>query len=568
MTAHPLTPAARRALLEERFPVWTPRTLAGALDHAGTEFADRDLVRTDRVRWTYAEVADRSRRLAAGLHDLGVRPGDHVAVVLANVAEFPVVTYALSRLGATMVPVNFLVRAAELGFILRRSHAVALVVMDHFRGTDHLAMLDDLAPGWETAGGGASLPELRSVVVFETGQGAPRPGTTTLAALADHPPLTDDAPADPHAPAVLLFTSGTTGEPKGVPLTHDMLLRAAYSSVLGRAFADGHRVTFSLPMYHVYGFVEGLLTVPFVGGAIVPQLAFDPAATLAAVAEHRCTDALLIPTMTLAVLAELRAREHDLSSLTHLFSSGGVSPPGIWDAIDEAFGDVEVVTGYGQSETTASTTCTRPEDGPDERRTTNGRVRDAGVAGDPALDRRLVVYRTADPVTGEALEPGAVGELLARGPGVVEAYFENPGADAATFTADGWLRTGDLGSVDDEGWLRLAGRVKDCYRCGGEQVVPGDVEVVLLGHPSIAQAHVVPLPDERMGEVGVAWVVLEPGAELDAAEVLAWAAPQLARFKVPRHVLAVDAADVPLTPSGRPRKFLLAERARQTLLPS
>ncbi|SDN88658.1 fatty-acyl-CoA synthase [Klenkia soli] len=566
MTAHPLPPAGRRALLEQRFPVWTPRTLAGALDHAAAEFADRDLVRTDAVRWSYAEVADRSRRLAGGLRELGVQPGDHVAVVLANVAEFPVVTYALSRLGATMVPVNFLVRAAELGFILRRSHAVALVVMDHFRGTDHLAMLDEVAPGWEH-GGGDALPELRSVVVHETGQGAPRPGTTTVAALAEHGPV-DDAPADPAAPAVLLFTSGTTGEPKGVPLTHDMLLRAAYSSVLGRAFADGHRVTFSLPMYHVYGFVEGLLTVPFVGGAIVPQLAFDPAATLAAVAEHRCTDALLIPTMTLGVLAELRAREHDISSLTHLFSSGGVSPAGIWDAIDEAFGDVEVVTGYGQSETTASTTCTRPEDGPDKRRTTNGRVRDAGVAGDPALDRRLVVYRTADPVTGEVLEPGAVGELLARGPGVIDAYFENPDADAATFTADGWLRTGDLGSVDAEGWLRLAGRVKDCYRCGGEQVVPGDVEAVLAAHPSIAQAHVVPLPDERMGEVGVAWVVLEPGAELDAADVLAWAAPQLARFKVPRHVLAIGAAEIPLTPSGRPRTFLLAERARQTLLPA
>lgn len=566
MTAHPLAPAARRALLEQRFPVWTPRTLAGALDHAAAEFPDRPLVITDDLSWSYAEVADRSRRLAAGLADLGVRPGDHVAVVLANVAEFPVVTYALSRLGATMVPVNFLVRAAELRFILQRSHAVALVVMDHFRGTDHLALLDEAAPGWED-GGGDALPELRSVVVYETGQGAPRPGTTTVAALAAHEPV-DDAPADPHSTAVLLFTSGTTGEPKGVPLTHDMLLRAAFSSVLGRAFADGHRVTFSLPMYHVYGFAEGLLTVPFVGGAIVPQLAFDPAATLAAVAGHRCTDALLIPTMTLGVLAELRAREHDLSSLTHLFSSGGVSPPGIWDAIDEAFGDVEVVTGYGQSETTASTTCTRPEDGPDRRRTTNGRVRDAGVAGDPALDRRLVVYRTADPVTGEVLEPGAVGELLARGPGVIKAYFENPDADAATFTADGWLRTGDLGSVDAEGWLRLAGRVKDCYRCGGEQVVPGDVEVVLAAHPSIAQAHVVPLPDERMGEVGVAWVVLADGAELDGAAVLAWAAPQLARYKVPRHVLAIDATEIPLTPSGRPRKFLLAERARRTLLPS
>ncbi|KQS60890.1 acyl--CoA ligase [Geodermatophilus sp. Leaf369] len=564
MTAHPLSPARRRELLEERFPTWTPRTLSGALDHACTEFADRPFVLTDRVRWTYAEVAERSRRLAAGLAGLGVRAGDHVGVVLANYAEFPVVTHALSRLGVTAVPINFLNRTAELGFVLRRSHAVALVVMDSFRGTDHLAMLDELAPGWETAGGGETLPELRHVVVVETGQALPRKGTTTLAALSETAPI-QDSTGDPDDAAVLLFTSGTTGEPKGVPLTHDMLLRAAFSSVFGRAFADGHRLTFSLPMYHVYGFVEGLLTVPFVGGSLVAQLSFDAANTVAAIEEHRCDDALLIPTMTLAVLAELRENVHDVSSLTHLFSSGGVSPAGIWDAIDEVFGDVEVVTGYGQSETTASTTCTRPEDPPDRRRTTNGRVRDAGVAGDPALDRRLVVYRTADPVTGEPLEPGAVGELLARGPGVITGYFENPAADAATFTADGWLRTGDLGSVDADGWLRLAGRVKDCYRCGGEQVVPGDVEVVLAEHPGITTALVVPLPDERMGEVGVAWVVLAPGAELDAAEVLAFAAQRLARYKVPRHVLAIAPDQIPLTPSGRPRKFLLAERAKQTL---
>jgi fatty-acyl-CoA synthase len=148
---------------------------------------------------------------------------------------------------------------------------------------------------------------------------------------------------------------------------------------------------------------------------------------------------------------------------------------------------------------------------------------------------------------------------------VITGYFENPAADAATFTADGWLRTGDLGSVDADGWLRLAGRVKDCYRCGGEQVVPGDVEVVLAEHPGITTALVVPLPDERMGEVGVAWVVLAPGAELDAAEVLAFAAQRLARYKVPRHVLAIAPDQIPLTPSGRPRKFLLAERAKQTL---
>lgn len=565
MPIHPVPPAQRRAALEARFPVWTPRTLAGSLDAACADFADRPFVVTDRVRWTYADVAQRSRQLATGLAGLGVRAGDHVGVVLANYAEFAVVTYAISRLGATAVPINFLNRTGELGFILRRSHAVALVVMDSFRGTDHLGMLDELAPGWESAGGGTSLPDLRAVVVFETGQRPVRPGTTTLAALLQCEPVSGEPAGSPHDPVDLLFTSGTTGEPKGVPLTSDMLLRAAYSSVLGRAFADGHRLTFSLPMYHVYGFVEGLLTVPFVGGSIVAQLSFDPAATLAAIAEHRCADALLIPTMTLAVLAELRAHEHDLSSLTHLFSSGGVSPPGIWNDIDELFGPVEVVTGYGQSETTASTTCTRPEDPPDRRRTTNGQMRDAGVAGDPALERRLVVYKTADPVTGADLLPGEVGELLARGPGVISHYHENPAADRAAFTADGWLRTGDLGSVDADGWLSLAGRVKDCYRCGGEQVVPGDVEAVLAEHPAVAQAHVVPLPDERMGEVGVAWVVPAPGAVVEEAELIAFSAGRLARYRVPRHVLVLTAEEVPLTPSGRPRKFLLAERARQRL---
>lgn len=567
MTRHPLTPAQRRAAIEARHPAWTPRTLSGALDAACTDFGVRPFVATEDGTWTYGQVRDRSSRLAGGLAALGVGRGDHVAVVLANYAEFVVARYAIARLGAVTVPINVANRSAELGFVLGRSDARVLITMDHFRDLDHLSALDELAPGWADrpgTAGGAAFPELRHVVVHPTGYGAPRPGTVTLAELERAEPVTADAGA-PHDVADVLFTSGTTGEPKGVQLTHDMLLRTAYGSTWGRAYGDGHRVVFSLPLFHVYGYVEGLLTVPFVGGCVIVRRTFDPAAILAAIASHAAHDALLIPTTTAELIRVQRERGFDLSSLTHLYSSGGVSPHGIWPEIDEVLAPGEVVTGYGMSETTASTTCTLPEDPPERRATTNGAMKRAGVAGDPDLDGRLVEYAVIDTATGEDLGSGAVGELVCRGPGVTPGYYRNPAADAAAFLPGGWLRTGDLGVLDADGYLHLVGRTKDSYRCGGEQVLPGDVEAVLARHPSVYQAFVVPVPDERRGEVGWAWIVPRQGHPVDAEELVAWCARHLARFKVPRHVAEIDVADVPLTPSGRARTFLLADRAAAEL---
>jgi len=339
-----------------------------------------------------------------------------------------------------------------------------------------------------------------------------------------------------------------------------MLLRTAYGSAYGRAFQDGRRILFSLPMYHVYGYVEGLLAALFVGGAVVPQLAFTPEATLAAIGRHRVDDVLLIPVMTQAVLDALEeGAPADLSPLTSVISSGGISPTGLWDRIDAVLGPLELTTGYGMSETTASTTVTRPDDPRERRLTTNGRLRDVGVAGDPELGGRLAVYKVVDPETGADLPLGQVGELLVRGPGVTSGYHDKPEEDALAFTADGWFRTGDLGTLDADDYLVLVGRKKDCYRCGGEQVVPKEIEDVLTGHPAVSQAHVVPVPDRKMGEVGVAYVVLR--APVDSAELIALCRDRLARFKVPAHVLPIELADVPTTPSGRPRKFLLAERA-------
>lgn len=552
----------RQAALEARFPSWTPRRLDQQLDATAAEFPDRPYVVTDERTWTYAELQAWSVRLAHGLVRAGVQPGDHVAVVLANYPEFVAVKFAIARAGAVCVPINFLNRRDELGYVLKQSDAVVLVTMDRFRQLDHLTALDELAPGWEQAGGGEAFPALRQVFVLPTTPEGGRAGAATVQDLGADDDGWQPVPSPgPDAPADVLYTSGTTGDPKGVLLTHDMLLRTAYGSAYGRAFQDGRRVLFSLPMYHVYGYVEGMLAVLFVGGAIIPQLTFDPVGTLRGVERHRADDVLLIPVMTTAVLDAARQGQYDLSSLTSVISSGGQSPAGIWDEIDEVLQPEEVTTGYGMSETTASTTVTRPDDPRERRLRTNGRLRDVGVAGDPALGGRLAVYKVVDPETGEDLPVGSDGELLVRGPGVTPGYYEKPEETAAAFTADGWLRTGDLGHLDEDDYLTLVGRKKDCYRCGGEQVVPKGIEDVLTTHPAVAQAHVVPLEDRRMGEVGVAWVVLKDGASASDSELIDWCAERLARFKVPKHVLRIDAADIPSTPSGRPRKFLLAERA-------
>lgn len=565
----------RQQRLRAKFDPWVPRTLDGLLDHMARRCPDRPLVITDERTWSYSEIAAWSERIVAALVGAGIRPGEHVGLLMANYPEFVAAKFGIARAGAVCVPINFLNRRDELGYVLAQSKAVLLLTMDRFRDLDYAAMLDELAPGWEQSGGGERLTRLRKIVMLPTGAATAaeraelpgRPGAVTLSRFCmeagpwmgvDHPGAATNSD--------IIYTSGTTGAPKGVMLTHDMMLRAAFGSAYGRAFEDGRRILFSLPMYHVYGYVEGLLSALFVGGAILPQLKFDPADTLRAIERHRATDVLLIPTMTLALLDEARANVYDLSSLACVMSSGGRSPAYIWDEITAVLGPDEITTGYGMTEVTASTTVTRPDDPPERRLTTNGRLRDVGPAADPALGAgRLVAHRVVDPESGAILRPGQVGELQARGLGVTAGYFDKPVETAAAFTPDGWLRTGDLGSIDEDDYLTLAGRLKESYRCGGEQVLPSEVEDLLVTHPAVLQAHVVPLPDERMGEVGVACVVLRDGQAAPPGELVAFCAARLARFKVPRHVLPIRADEIPTTPSGRARKFLLAEIAATRL---
>lgn len=556
----------RQEKLLQRHPTWVPRTLDQMLDHAASEFPQRSYVLTNEKRYTYREIKEWSERIAGGLVAAGVRQGDHVAMVMANYPDFAALKFAIARVGATCVPINFLNRRDELGYLLRQSDAAFLVTMDRFRDLDYLTALDELMPGWERNGGGEAFPRLKGIVVFPTTEAPVRHGAMGFADLSSSAGVFSGVEEpDPNAVSDIIYTSGTTGSPKGVMLTHDMFLRAAFGSAYGRAFDDGWRVTFSLPMYHVYGYVEGLLSVPFVGGAIVPELAFGPARTLQAIERFDVDDVLLVPTMTTLILDELREHPYELKSLRAVLSSGQRSPAGIWNDIFELMHPDEVTTGYGMTEVTASTTVTRPDDPRERLLTTNGRMRDLGPAGDPALDNRLVAYRVVEPETGKVLGQDEVGELMAKGPGVTRGYYNKPDATAEAFDAEGWLHTGDLARIDADGYVTLVGRRKESYRCGGEQVMPTEIEDVLTSHPAVQQAHVVPVPDKRMGEAGAAYVVLNPQVPVKPEELIALCAERLARFKVPKYVLPIAAEDLPVTPSGRARKFLLVERAKQEL---
>jgi fatty-acyl-CoA synthase len=566
MTATPLLSdlARRRAELEDRHRPWTPRTLSVVLDHVAATHPDRPFVAGEQLTCSYAEMASWSLRLARGLVASGVGAGDRVAIVAPNGPGLVAARFAVARAAAVAVPVSWRLHAEELAAVLEVAKPSTLVTMEAFRDIDGLANLDRIVPGWDS---GRSAGDLRLVVTVPAPGDPPRrAGATTLADLERDPDARLDAEladrdrrSSPSDLATIFFTSGTTGRPKGVMSTHDMELRSAYGSAYARGFEDGRRILFALPLNHVFAYVEGLLASMFVAGTVVAQPLFDPKATLAAIEAHRVGEALFVPTMSLAVVEAARHGDHDLSSLHSVMSAAQSAPARLWTELVEVLGLEQCVTAYGMTETSAATTFTEPGGPVDDLASTVGRPKPGGIAGD------LVAYKVVHPETLADLGPGQEGELAARGPIVSPGYFRQPEATAEVALPGGWLRSGDLGYLRADGALVLTGRSKDLYKCGGELVTPVEVEAHLHSRPDVAQAYVVGVPDERMGEVGCAWIVPAEGAEIDPEEVIGWCRRSLARFKVPAYVIATTTASLPLTASGKVQKFVLAERAVRQL---
>jgi fatty-acyl-CoA synthase len=559
---------SRRAALRKAIPTWTPVTLHDRLERSAQSFGGRPFVLTDDITLSYADVAAESRTLADGLISLGVKPGDRVGMVLANYPQFVALKFAIARTGAIAVPFNYLYRQSEVRYVLADSGCRVVVSMTEFDGLDYQAMLDVIAPGWDTERfadrphtDDDPVPALRHVVLLHTGDCA-RPGTRSLEDLCElgarHRGDSDRVVADPHDPADMLYTSGTTGTPKGVVTTHDAVLRTAYASALTRAYEDGRRILFSLPCYHMFGYVEGLLSVMFVGGAIIPQTRFTAQTYFEAIERHRATDILCVPTMAVAMVESPTRARYDLSSLNALLCGSAPAPIWLWNQIAEDFGVDEIVTGYGMTECGGAMTLTLPEDPLRLTSETVGRPKLAGAAGVAGTDA-LVVYKTVDPQTATDLAEGHVGELVSCGPTVMRGFWNRPEQTDAALR-DGWLHSGDLGLVRPDGYLQVTGRSKELYKSGGELVMPKEIEDLLAGHDAISQVFAIGLTDERWGEIGCVVVVPSPGAVLDEEDVLQICREKLAKFKVPKRVAFYRPESLPTTPTGKVQKYKLAQQ--------
>jgi fatty-acyl-CoA synthase len=539
---------ARRDELRRRFPVWQPRTLSDWLDDCARRYGKRPMVLTDDRELSYAQVATESRRLADGLAALGVQPGDRVAMVMANYPELVAIKFAIARAGAIAVPLNYLYRGDELRFVLADSGCRVVITMAGFADLDYQSMLD-------------GIPEWLTVVVLDT-DGRARPGALTVEALAalgdQNRGASDGRAVDPSGPGDMLYTSGTTGSPKGVLLSHDAVLRTAFASALTRAYQDGRRILFSLPCYHMFGYVEGLLSATFVGGAVIPHMSFSAEGYFAGIERHRATDILCVPTMAVAMIEHPARHDYDLSSLSAILCGSAPAPVWLWDRIQAEFGVSEIVTGYGMTESGGAMTLTRPEDPLELTSDTVGRPKMAGAAGLSGTDA-LVEYAAVDPESGAALPSDQEGELVSRGPTTMLRYW-NRLHDTAVALRDGWLHSGDLGRVREDGYLQVTGRSKELYKSGGELVMPKEIEDLLAVHDQISQVFAIGLPDERWGEIGCVVVVPAPGAALTEDDVLTLCRAKLARFKVPKRVVFYHADDLPTTPTGKVQKYRLVQQ--------
>ena len=548
----------RRGAIAARHPRWDEMTLDAYLDRATIDFGNRPLLLTDAITLSYVQVVEQSRRIAVGFAALGVKAGDRVGVVMANYPVTVPLLFAIWRLGAVAVPMNTLYRPDELEYAIREADCALLVVMERFGSRNYATELDAGIPGWRD-GRCAILPTLLHGLLFDADN--PSAFWNALPASTDAPIVSADA----HDAAVIMFTSGTTGSPKGVVQTHDNLLRAAYAGAYHQGFEEGRRAVFSLPLYHAFGLVVGLLSGLISGGSIVPLLKFEPDTILRAIARHRATFLMGVPTMTIALMEQAKLSSYDLSSLTAIHSAAAPTPSWVWRDIQETFGCDEIFTSYGQTETTATIVCTNPGDPIEIVSSTQGTIVEAGVAGIPHTGGKIAEFKTVDPETLEDLPWGVAGELCTRGPMNSSGYFRRPEETAKIMLPGGWLRTGDLGQFLADGNLFLTGRSKELYKSRGELVSPKELEQILTAHPAISQAFVIGMPDDRWGECGCAWIVLSEGQAIEAEAVVAFLADRVARYKLPRDVWFIAAEALPKTGTGKVQKNHLKIMADQLL---
>jgi fatty-acyl-CoA synthase len=515
-------------------------TIGANLERTVARFGDREALvdRPSGRRWTYAELDRDVDRVARGLLALGVQQGDRVGIWAPNCAEWVLVQYAAAKIGALLVNINPAYRTHELSYVLTQAGVTVLVIAESFKTSDYVAMVEQVR---------GDCPALAHVAVI---------GTASWDDLVAGGATLDEAALPSRAaqlscddPINIQYTSGTTGFPKGATLSHHNILNNGYFVAGVCGFTEADKVVLPVPFYHCFGMVMGNLGATSHGATIViPAPGFDPAATLAAVQETGATVLYGVPTMFIAELALADFPSYDLSTLRTGIMAGSPCPVEVMKRVVAEMHMAEVTIAYGMTETSPVSTQTRRDDDLERRVSTVGTVH-------PHVEVKVV-----DPASGLTLPRGEAGELCTRGYSVMVGYWDEPEKTADVLDRAGWMHTGDLATMDGDGYLNIVGRIKDLVIRGGENVYPREIEEFLFSHPDIADVQVVGVPDAKYGEELCAWIRMRDGAEpLDAVAVRAFCAGKLAHYKVPRYVQVVD--EFPMTVTGKIRKVEMRARS-------
>jgi fatty-acyl-CoA synthase len=509
-------------------------TIGANFDRIAASMPDRDalVVCHQGTRWTYAELADRVDRVARALVTIGVRPGDRMGIWAPNCAEWVVVQYASAKAGVILVNVNPAYRTSELEYVLNQSGCRLLIAARALKSSDYVAMVREVAP---------RCPALERTVFLDCGD-----WDDLLAAGDAEVPLPTGLEFD--EPINIQYTSGTTGFPKGATLTHHNILNNGFFVGEACGYTAEDRVCIPVPFYHCFGMVLGNLACTTHGACmVVPSASFDPAATLRAIQDERCTSVYGVPTMFIAELESPQFETFDLTSLRTGIMAGSPCPIQAMRSVIERMHMSEVTICYGMTETSPVSTQTSASDDIDHRTSTVGRVH-------PHVEIKII-----DQETGSCVQRGRAGELCTRGYSVMLGYWDDPEQTAGAIDDAGWMHTGDLGTIDDDGYVNIVGRLKDLIIRGGENIYPSEVEEFLYSHPEIRDVEVVGVPDARYGEVIAAFVIERTPGTVDADGLREFCHGRIAHYKIPRYVVTVD--DFPMTVSGKVQKFKLREQA-------
>ena len=558
MTSNTDTRAPRDGLSHVRGasePPLSTLTIDEWLRGTAARFPDRTacVFREQALRWTWAELRDHAATLAAGLLKIGFARGDRLGIWSPNRSEWLLAQYATARIGVILVNINPAYRLSELEYALNKVECKGILSAPAFKTSDYLGMLQTLAPELATSEPGqlkaARLPHLRSVIRMGSGPSAGMFNLPGVMAMADEASL---AEAERIAATLscfdavnVQFTSGTTGHPKGATLTHHNIVNNARDVARTMGFAAGDVLCIPVPLYHCFGMVMSSLACAVTGGTMVfPGEGFDPLATLQALHEERCTHLHGVPTMFIAQLDHPRFAEFDLGRLRGGIMAGSPCPVEVMKRVNAQMHMTEVTIAYGMTETSPVSFQSGTDDPLEKRVATVGRVL-------PHLEVKVV------DAAGATVPVGQTGELCTKGYSVMLGYW---GDEARTQEAiiDGWMHTGDLATIDADGYGNIVGRVKDMLIRGGENVYPREIEEFLFGHPKVAQVQVFGVPDAKFGEAVCAWVVLKAGEQATEEEIQAFCKDQIAHYKVPRYVRFVP--ELPMTVTGKAQKFIMRQQ--------